>query len=263
MLAVAAFLLSSVQDAPTRTPAIYRCPAVEAEDKFFEPLVEDDGFDTFCVEPKPAKSAQEILTRYKVKQVKAAQIDTPANLRWRNATIDFVNGKISPKAWLQKVKGLHETVHFLSSPKTPKLREATGQISYAAVFGEMMLMALPGKPCITADDTGATRYLPGPGREESWLLAMRDYLGPMLYYRADNPTIVYGKAEFVRADAKPGLLMIRQKGPKKTITLYLNNGPQPVLLPPLNLDKTLMRLGLDIDGSKPMLKSKGFMISES
>ncbi len=259
----AVFLLARMDDAPVRTPAIYRCPAIEAESKFFEPLVTDDGYDTFCVEPKPGLSAKEILALNKVKLTSAAQIDTPANLRWRNATLDFVNGKISPKVWLAKVKNLHETVHFLSNPKTQKLRDATGKKSYIAVFAEMTMLAVPGKACITADDIGATRYLPGPGTEESWLLAMRDWLGPMLYYRAKEPILVYGRAEVVRADAKPGLLELRQKGPKKVVTLFLNNGPSSVELPPMDLDKTTMRLGLDIEGPKPRLQSWGFLILES
>jgi len=259
----AVLLLARFEDAPVRTPAIYRCPAAEAESKFFEPLVTDDGYDTFCIEPKPGPSAKKILAESKVKQILAAQIDTPANLRWRNATLDFVNGKISPKAWLAKVKSLHETVHFLSNPKTPKLRDVTGKKSYVAVFAEMTMLAVPGKACLTADDIGATRYLPGPGAEESWLLAMRDWLGPMLYYRAKEPSLVYGKPEYVRADAKPGLLVIRQKGPKKTITLFLNNGPSLLELPPMDLDKTTMRLGIDMEGPKPRLSPYGFLMLES
>lgn len=246
-------------DQSERTPSIYRCPAAEGEFKFFASLVEEMGFDTYCVEPKPGARAKE-AAKGKVKFISSKEIDTPANLKWRNATIEFVNGKISPKAWLAKTAGLHETVHFLSSPKTPDLRTATGTESYRAVFAEMLLLSWPGKPCITANDTGQTRYLPGPGRLESWYLSMRDYLGPMLYYRHSAPFMVTGKPTILRADAKPGLLIFRQSMGKKSLTMYLNNSDHPVSLPPIDLDHVTSNIGLNINDEKRLLMQKGFFI---
>ncbi len=233
-------------DAPTRTPAIYRCPAAEAESKFFERFVEEGGFDAVCIEPAPGPKARR-LARGKLKFVSAKAIDTRANVLWRNSTLDFVNGKISPRAWLARTQNLHETVHFLSYPKAPNLRDATGQESGRAVFAELFVLALPGRPCFTADDTGNTRYLPGPGRLESWLLAMED------------PHLVVGKPKVIRADAKPGLLVFRV-GKK---TFYLNNGKAPLTLPKLDLDKMGgISRGLDLEGKVPSLLPTGFLSFE-
>ena len=253
---------SMMIEEPERTPSIYRCSASEAESKFFGPLVDEYGFDTFCVEPKPGPLAT-AAARGKVKFVSASVIDTKQNLSWRNATIDFVNGKISPQQWLSKTKSLGETVHFLSSPKSVGLRSATGEVSSTAVFAEMLLLSWPGKPCLTGDDLGKTRYLPGPGRLESWILAMNDYLGPMLYSRHSFPYWVTGKPKIVRADAKPGLLVFSQTDGKQTKTFILNNSKATMDLPSINLDFVTTNQGLDLEQSKPRLMSHGFLIVNS
>lgn len=247
------------QDELVRTPSIYRCPAIEAESKFFPTMLEEDEFDTYCIEPKPSARVAAML-KGKAKTIKASEIDTAANLKWRNATIDFVNGKISPKTWVSTVANLHETVHFLSSPKTKQLRAATGNVTRKAVCAEMLLLSWPGKPCLTADDIGATRYLPGPGELESWILAMRDFLGPKLYMRSEDTFLVTSKPLIVRADAKPGLLIFSQTNGRKTITFYFNNSSAEVELPDFNMDNVGgVTVGLDLEGKKPRLQSGGFM----
>lgn len=262
MIAFAILVAMSQQvEEPTRTPSIFRCSAVEGESKFF-PDVVDDEYDTVCIDPKPGPLAT-AAAKGKVKFISAALIDTKANMRWRNATLDYVNGKISPKEWLAKTKNLHETVHFLTSPKTAKLRDVTGKDSHRAVFAEMLLLSLPGRPCLTSDDVGQTRYLPGPGALESWILAMNDYRGPMLAYRYSDPYVVTGKPKIIRADAKPGLLIFSQTNGKKTLTYYLNNSQGFIDLPPFNLDKLTINIGLNVDGPKARLFYNSFMIVES
>ncbi len=255
-----------IHEDPERSPAIYRCPASEAESKFFKPFVNEDGFDTFCVEPKPGRSARAAAAG-KVKFVEASKIDTKPNLAWRNATVRFMNGQISPRTWLATIGPLHETVHFLSSPKTPKLRSIaitdTSTLSARAVFGEMCVVFWPGTPCFTADDLGKTRYLPGPGAEESWLLAMNDYLGPMLSLRHDNPFLVTGTPTVVRADDKPGLLIFSQSSGKKKLTFYLNNGKTSVVLRPFDTEKAIVVRGLNLDAPKPLLMPAGSFIVDS
>lgn len=262
MIAFAILVAMSQQaEEATRTPSIFRCPAIEGESKFFPTLVEDE-FDTVCIDPKPGPLAL-AAAKGKVKFVTPSSIDTKANLRWRNITLDYINGKISPKQWLAQTKNLGETVHFLSSPKTPKLRDATGKDSHRAVFSEMLILCWPGRPCLTSDDIGRTRYLPDPGALMSWILAMNDYRGPMLYYRHDAPFLVTGKPKIIRADAKPGLLIFSQTDGKKTITFYLNNSQKSIDLPPLNLDKATIQIGLNIDTPKPSLYYNSFLIVES
>jgi len=261
MIALAIFV-AMLHEETLRTPSIYRCTTAQGESKFFPGFVDEEPFDTVCILPKPGPKAT-AAAKGLVKFIGASQIDTKANLAWRNATIDFVNGKISPKAWLAKTKGLGETVHFLSSPKTPLLRPTTGNDSHRAVFAEMLVCAWPGRPCFTSGDIGRTDYLPGPGALESWLLAMNDWLGPMLVYRHDQPFLVTGKPKILRADAKPGLLIFSQTDGKKTITFYLNNAQQPVDLPPFNLDKVTINIGLNVDDTKSKLLYNSFMIVES
>lgn len=186
-----------------RTHAIYRLPAAEAEGKLFPPFVKNYGFDTFCIEPKVGRSALSLLNAEKVKTISPHLIDTSANIKWRNATINFLNGKLSPKAWLKVTRNLKETVHFLSSPKTESLRDATGKETYRAVQAEVFLLTWPGIPCLTADDLGKTRSLPEPGALESWILAMGDYLGPQLYLRSRCPYLAAGTPKILRADAMP------------------------------------------------------------
>ena len=257
-----ALCVALLQDAPVRTPAIYRCPAIEAESKFFAPFVKESGFDSFCIEPKPGPKAAQIA-KGQVKFVSGALIDTKANLAWRNAIVAFANGKISPKEWLDRVKSLKETVHFLSSPKTPSYREATGQDVGHAMTGEMLLLAWPGKPCLTADDIVQTRYFPEDKHHESWVLAMNDWLGPMLYMRHDFPTIVTGKPEIVRADSVPGLFAFRYAKSKRAYTFWLNNSQKSIELPKsVDLDKTSICVGLDWenDQTPPKLGKNGYLI---
>jgi|GEM_PF-5664590 len=248
------------QDGPEpRTPAIYRCPAPEAESEFFERLVTDYAFDTFCIEPKPGPNAQKVAAGpVKIKFIPASAIDTPANLKWRNLTIEFANGRISPKAWLNGTKNLKETVHFLANPKTSGLRQATNSVSSRAVFIETLLLTWPGKPCLTADETSRTRELPDAGALQSWLLAMNDHLGPLLYLRADQPYIVTQAPTIVRADDKPGLLIFRQQSGKHTKIFYFNNGPGALDVPGFDSDHVNLDRGLLIeDTHKAKLMSQG------
>jgi hypothetical protein len=255
-------LVSMLQDELVRTPAIYRCNTQEGESKFLESIVNEDAYDTFCIEPKAGPNALR-LTHGKVKFVSASVIDTKPNLLWRNATIDFVNGKISPKTWLDRTANLHETVHFLSNPKTAKLRDATGQLSHTAVFAEMFLLCWPGKPCLSVDDVGGTRYLPGPGKLESWILAMNDYRGPMLYLRSTSPAVVTGTPKIIRADAKPGLLIFEQHQGEKTTTFYLNNGPNLIEVPLPADDISGIAIGIDLEAPNPRLGPGGFTFRET
>ncbi len=252
-------LAAMLHDPTERTPSIFRCSTAEADSKFFAEMLEEDHFDQYCVEPRPSKTAMEIALG-KIKFIKPSIIDTPANLKWRNLTIDFVKGKISPKAWLDKTKALHETVHFLSSPKTKKLRVELGTNSRPSVFAEMLLTSWPGKPCLTADDTGGGRYLPGPGAEESWILAMNDYLGPMLSLRHERPYLVTGKPKIIRADAKPGMLIFSYGEGKTLITFFINNGPSSIECPQVEPEHAAgIQYGLDLEGPKPRLMPQGFL----
>lgn len=260
-LVALALMQGDSSDAPQRTPSIYRCPAKEAESDFFGKLLEEEEFDRICVDPQPGARAL-AEAKGKVRFVTPGSIDTKANLAWRNLTIDFANGKISPKTWLERTKSLKETVHFLSSPKTAKLRDATGQKTRTAVFAEMLLLSWKGVPCFTADDIWQTRYFPGPGALESWILAMNDYRGPMLYGRYRNPALVSHAPTVLRADAKPGLLIFRQPFKKGWETFYLNNGAELIELPSFTLDQVSIAIGLDLEGPKPRLQSGGFFIVE-
>ena len=253
---------SIFQEEPDRTPSIFRCPAIEADSKFFEKAVGELSFDTYCVDPRPGAGARAIA-KGRVKFIPPSKIDTKANLRWRDATVDFANGKISPRQWLNKTSGLKESVHFLSSPNTERLWEATAEDAPKAVFAEMLVTAWPGIPCFTSDDIGRTRYLPGPGRLESWILAMNDYLGPQLYGRHKDPFLVTQKPKIIRADSKPGLLIFCQSKGNRSLTFYLNNAKASLELPPLDLEKATIRLGVDIEGPNPKLQSNGFLIVES
>src|ERR1043165_8617387 len=92
-----ALCVALLQDEPSRTNAIYRCPAVEGESKFFKKMIDESCFDTYCIEPKPGPLATSLAKAAKVKFTVAGKIDTKANLAWRNATVAFANGSISPK----------------------------------------------------------------------------------------------------------------------------------------------------------------------
>lgn len=257
------FLCKTLQDeAPARTHAIYRCSRAEAESNRFGTLVREGGYDAFCVEPAPGPNARQAVAKATgtVRFVPGQSIDTAANLRWRNALIAFANGTISPKAWVARSKGLHETVHFLSNPKAPSLRRDTGNAASRAVLAEMLVLTLPGRPCLTADDTAASRTLPPAGPLRNWILAMNDHLGPMLYARAENQAMVDGPVTFLRADAKPGLLVFTFGRGDAKRTVYLNNAAASVDLPKVDLDAMGIALGLDAGGPTPRLMSMGFLI---
>jgi hypothetical protein len=266
MISLAIALLVHLEDVD-RTPAIYRFPAKEATEKNLERVIEEP-FDTWCAEPRPSKFIQESLLGQKIKLISPSVIDTPANLKWRNATIDYVNGKLSPQAWLNKTANLHETVHFLSSPKTPDLRSATpsapmdGAYSARSVFAELLLLTLPGKPCLTSGDLYLTKKWPdAPGKFESWILAMNDFMGPMLASRHSSPYWITNKPKVVFAATSPGLMILKQTDGKRVTTFYYNNGFFPVDLPKIDT-KTLsgMTRGLDLDGPKPKLHPTGLII---
>jgi hypothetical protein len=272
MVAVLLAFVAASPQVDGRIAAIYRCPSPEAESKFFQRLVDDYYFDSVCVEPKPGPLATK-LAKGKLKFVDAKTIDTAANLKWRNATIAFASGKISPKQWLADTKNLKATIHFLSSPKKTKdLRTQMSSVpvdpgqSYSgrSVFAELLVLAWPGRVCFTADDIWRTRYLPEAGRHQSWVLAMNDFLGPMMYSRLKSPIITNGQPTIIRADAKPGLLIFRHTLGKRTITFYLNNSFESLKLPKINLDNVSgIDRGLDVDGPKPRLMPTGFLIEDN
>jgi hypothetical protein len=257
--------------APERTPAIYRCPTIEAESKRLRRVIEEEGFDSLCVDPKPGPLAIK-AAKGNLKLIDAKAIDTKANMKWRDATIAFASGNISPKEWLAKTKNLKETIHFLTSPSTTDLRTVMSLVpvdpgqtySGRSVFAEMILLSMPGRLCITSSDIWTTRELPDAGRLQSWILAMNDWLGPMLSYRHDNQFLVTDKPKVIRADEKPGLLILRQAAGKKTMTFYYNNSMAPIELPTsFNPDKVTINRGLNVDGPKPVIVDTGFIIEES
>ncbi|HVT11049.1 MAG TPA: hypothetical protein VHE55_02180 [Fimbriimonadaceae bacterium] len=253
------------QEAPERTEAIYRMPASEASSPRFRELL-DDEFDTLCVDPAPNASIRATVGK-KLAFIEAKLLDTAANRKWRDATIDFANGKISPKAWVARTSKLHETVHWLSNPNTPNLREATPSqtadptYSGRSVFAEMLLLAWPGRPCLTSTDCWLTRDLPDAGRLQSWVLAMNDWRGPMLSFRHDRPEMAHGPIQVLRADGKPGLLIVHLGKKGKGMTLYFNNSQHSVDGGKIDPEKVLpMGNGLDMDAAKPSVRSLGMVI---
>lgn len=253
-----------------RTPSVYRCPRSEGESEAMRRLIEDDAYDAVCVDPSPGPK----LKRWalgKVKILTPKTLDTPANLTWRNATIAFASGKISPAEWLRRTKGLGETYHFLTSPKTKALRDELwwvpvnpgGTYSARSVFAEMLLLSWPGKPVLCSSDVYATKTWPeGPGQFQSWILAMNDYRGPMLYYRQSRPYLQFGKPNVFRADSQPGLLAYRQTRNEKPITFYFNNSLDPVDLPRLSPEQLTITRGLDMDSSPFRLGGAGSVIED-
>lgn len=267
MLVLALAIATLPQEELVRTPAIYRCPAKEAAawPERLESLMEDDAFDAYCLEPKPTAEQRKLAARYKVKLVNAKTIDTAGNQKWRNATIDYANGKISPKEWLSRTKAAKATVHFLSNPKAPNLRKATNEKnSYRAVFAEMLLLSWRGRPCLTSEDIWQTREFPGPGALQSWILAMNDYMGPMLYFRSAEPYVVTKEPKIISAPDKPGLFIFSNTDGKKTQTFYFNNSDQMVKLPKdLDTQSSGLSRGLLVEDDYIGLTQWGSVIVES
>jgi hypothetical protein len=270
MIAVALALVLQAE-APARTPAIYRFPAKEESSRRLQELIDEEGFNMLCVDPKPGARVTE-MAKGKLKFIDPKMIDTRANMKWRDATIEFAAGRISPKEWLKRTKGLKETVHFLTSPKTKELRPTMGVVpvpsggtySARAVFAELFLLSQPGVPCLTSSDTWKTRDLPDAGRLQSWILAMNDLCGPMLYYRFDKPFLVTGKPVILRADDKPGLLILRQTKGEKSITFFFNNSHSALELPSwIDMSKVTINRGIDMDSPKPKLWDAGMLILDS
>lgn len=255
-----ATIVGQGEEVPDRISAIYRCPAKEGETERLQRVVDSLGYDTLCIDPKPGPSATQ-AAKGKLKFIKPSEIDTRANLKWRNATIAFVEGKISPQAWLSKTKGLGETVHFLTNPAKPELRTLTGNL-YRAVFAEMLLLSWRGRPCITSGDSWNTRPLPDAGPLQSWVLAMNDWLGPLLQFRFEHPFMVKREPTILRADAKPGLLIFRQSDGMREVTVYCNNSAKTVELPKVNLDGMTINKGVIAEDAKTSLTTTGFLILE-
>ena len=264
-----AFLVLIAIEDPIRTPAIYRFPASEQIEDRISKLIDEYGYDSLCVDPKPSSKTIE-LAKGRVKFFDAKLIDTTPNLNWRNAAINFANGKISPAKFLSLTNGLKSTVHFLSSPKTPDLRTATPSqttdetYSLRSVFAEFVLLGLPGRVCVTSGDAWHTRELPESGRLQSWVLAVRDRLGPSLYMRAESPFLATGKLSVIRADARPGLLIWKMSSGKKGYIFTVNNSNQSVEIPGYVSAKVIgLSVGLDLNGPKPRLQGPGFYVQEN
>lgn len=251
---IALALLALQADAPYRTPAIYRIPAKFVRLDRLEAMMTDDGFDQYCIEPKATPEILAVLAKGKVKAADPKAIDTAANLDWRNATIELAAGKISFKKWLTKTEKLKSTVHFLTNPKTKELYAELGMPSYRSTLAEMFLLSWPGRICLASTDIWQARWWPeNDSKIESWILAMNDYMGPMLYYRSQEPFMAMGKSKILLAPDKPGLFAFQQTSPdgKRGLIFYFNNGPDPVKLPKVDLDRATISRGLNVedDGS--------------
>lgn len=253
-----------------RTPAIYRCPELEAESEKFASVVNELAFDSFCIEPKIGNRAKLLVTD-KLHVVETEMIDTAANLKWRNATIEYIAGRLSPAEWVAQTANLGETVHFLSSPSTKTLRDEMdsvpvpigGAFSSRSVLAEMLLLSWPGKPCINSTDVWLTKELPDAGKLQSWVLAMNDWLGPMLYLRSITPFMVESKPTIIRADSKPGLLVFQFKNKSRVVTVCINNGTRSIELPQVNPDDLTVHRGVDPDAEKLSLIETGFAIFDN
>ena len=116
LLCVLATLL--LAESPDRTPAIFRCPAAEAESPRLESLIDSDDFRFLCVDPAPGPKVRAVA-RGKVTFVAPASIDTPANRRWRDATVAMAAGKISQRQWLARTHSSRETVTISPAPRRP------------------------------------------------------------------------------------------------------------------------------------------------
>jgi len=265
MLSLIAAVALHQAESTERCPSVYRMPAAEVSSRRFKELL-DDEFDSLCIDPAPTAAARATM-KGKLKFVSAKQLDTPANRKWRDATIAFANGNISPKQYVARTTGLHETYHWLSSPKTPALRDATPSqpldptYSGRSVFAEMILLSSSGTPCLTSGDCWLTRDLPDAGRLQSWVLAMNDYRGPMLSYRNEHKFMVTSKPQVLRADAKLGLLVLHQGPKSKGFTVFFNNSMEPLEAAGIKPENALgMGNGVDMEGPKPRVRSLGMVI---
>lgn len=247
MLLTLALSLIHAQDPTPRTHVIYRFPAKEIAAKKLDDLIENEAYDTYCIEPRAPASLLPKLKAGRVKVYAGAPIDTSENLRWRNDTIAFTNGKISPKEWWRRAQASRATVHFLSNPKTPELRAACRNDSGASVMAIMLLVQWPGTPCLTSGDAWETRELPDTGPLQSWVLAVHDWLGPALYMRADSPQIATGRAKLEFADSKPGMLHYSIAGKTKNLHFFFNNSDKPLQLRNVDWGHLVMSRGIYVD----------------
>lgn len=258
-------VLAAAAILPTQSLAVYRMPVAEGTSPRMEELLEDE-FDGLCVDPEPTLALRQMVGQ-RLKFVSPSLLDTAANRKWRDATIAFANGRISPAAWVSRTKGLGETYHWLSSPSTPSLRDATPfqahdvTFSGRSVFAEMVLLGLPGRVCLTSSDCWLTRTLPEAGRLQSWVLAMNDFRGPFLSLRKERPELRIRPLRIVRADRKPGMLVAHLGAAAKGVTVYFNNSGVSLDANGLDADKALpMGNGFDMEGKNPRVRSLGMVI---
>ncbi len=253
MISIALFMALAVQQDVKRVPSVYWFPASEGIEKWLPRLV-DEPFDTWAADPKPNALTLQ-YAKGKVKFAKPITLDTLENRKWREATIQFILGKCSPKAWLAAIAPLHESFHFLTTSKSPDLFTITANIpnglgtySGRAVFAEVLLCYLPGVPCFYATDLYCTRYFPENKHHESWILAMNDYAGVMLTIRAENPQLITQKPRIIRADDKPGMLIFEQRIGKRCFMFFFNNGLKPIPLPKsFKPELAIMPRGMDAE----------------
>lgn len=253
-----AFLLASQsKEPPVMSPAIFRFPAKEFQARWLD--LDESGFDSVCVDGGETEEIKQVLPPA-LQQWKPSQIDTAANMAWRNATISFVKGKISPKSWVEKTKNIKATVKFLSSPKTKWLRDEVGPETGFSVFATVFLTCQPGRICLTSGDSWYGRRLPEAGRLQSWVLAIHDFLGPALYQRAEMKVAEKPALKVIRADAKPGILsFVVETGPESW-TFYFNNSSK--IMPIKNLDPEFVGLdrGLIVEEGGMKLHPQGFVV---
>lgn len=243
-------------------PAIYRCPTKEAESEYFEDVIDGYGFNRIAIDGTIGPNAR-AAAKGKIKLESARGMDSKANRAWRQASLDFLNGKISPKHWVETVSKLKTTANYLSSPKTKSLREETGEKTGRAVQGEMLVLTWKGTPCINSTDIGKTRPLPPAGRLQSWFLGMRDYLGPTLYLRSEIKPQDYAKLKVIRADSKPGLLIYEVKKSFGTVRFHFNNGEKPIPMPDAAKGNSVMQIGFDFEKDPPEMLQNGFFIVDT
>ena len=256
-------------DPIVHVPAAYWFPAAEGIEKWLPRLADEELFDTWIADPKP-NAATVAAAKGKVHFAMPKSAYSTANMKWRNATLKFVRGEISPASWINQTRNLGESLHYLTTPKTPDLRSLTAKIdnglgdySGRAVFAETLLCYWPGKPCFYSTDLFRTQYFPEDKQYESWILAMNDFLGPMLSLRVDYPKLITQKPTILRADTKPGMLIFQQKIGAKTMTFYFNSGMKPMTLPKtFKTELAVIPRGLDLDSAGgPYLLGSGTLMT--